>query len=693
MEQPIWLLLPVFLVAIAISAFLYYRNNKQKFSKSYSLLFFFLRFLSLFILGVLLLNPFFIKKTKQIQKPIVALLLDQSASMLVTQDSLEFVKNMTSNINRLKQELATDFEVDFMGFHEMVSEKEKISFDGKKTDLSLALQYVEDKYYMLNLAAVVLLSDGNYNTGHNPIYRTSNTNSAIYPIVYGDTAKPKECVINALFYNKIVKQQSAFPLEVVLQAYGIKNTPVQLSVIHKGVSIAQKEIVVDKDNFNSLVDFELQTKSKGLQKFSVKLRYQENGIAITRKEDFYINIVETGNKILILGAAPHPDMGALASSLRKIETNSVSIKTLTDYPFDIQKYQLIILHGLPAKDARSQKLMKETGWNKIAKLFVLSTLTDYNSLSELNQPWSVESPKGVYEYAQGRVDPHFAVYKMPIDWPTKVEKFPPLYVPFSKYQSQRPSKIMLYQSVNGYETAKPLLYVYRDKKINNAVLLGEGLWKWRLSNYSRSGNFAAFDSFVQRLSNYLLTATQKDRFHLENKTIYNETDHIKWLAQVYNPNFELIQDAEVKLKITYEDKKQYDYAFLPHNNSFMADLGSLEKGRYNYIATAITPDTIYAKHGEFVVDSWSLEQQQNSANVDLMNSLAYKSAGKVYYASRGASDPYGELIQELTDRPDLKPQISYTQQLVHFIDTKALFFVLLLLLGAEWMLRKREGHF
>ena len=62
-ERPIWLLIPVLLVSIAISAFLYCRS-KEDFPPYLRIILFSMRFLLLFGLGILLLNPYFFNESK-----------------------------------------------------------------------------------------------------------------------------------------------------------------------------------------------------------------------------------------------------------------------------------------------------------------------------------------------------------------------------------------------------------------------------------------------------------------------------------------------------------------------------------------------------------------------------------------------------------------------------------------------------
>ena len=688
-EQPLWLLLFVILVALTISVFLYYRNSRHEFSSNYKVLFFILRFLSVFILGVLLLNPFLIKKTKHLEKPMIVLALDESESMLLHYDSSVFTEEMEKTIQNISSKLSNHFNIDFVSFQQEVGSDKEISFTGKRTDISQMLNYVEDKYYMLNLSAIVLLSDGNYNQGKNPSFVMQNSSVEIFPVIYGDTSAKQELFIDDLYFNKIIKQGGSFPLEVIVQANGLKNKKLKIRVDHHQIILKSKTVDISNDVFNSVVNFQLEPKGEGLQKYIVRLLIEgEQGKQKEIEHAFYVQIVKTGNKILLLGKAPHPDLGAMASALRKITSYQVDIKTLHDYPFDISNYQLVVLHSLPVTDKRSVQLFEQKGLDKKALWYVISPQTDFTLLSNQNIPWKISKPQGGFEYAQAKANADFSSFKMSKYWIGDMDDFPPLYVPFSSYESNTYSQVMLWQKIKGYETHKPLQFFWQKGNVKYTLLAGEGLWKWRLHNYKNQGNFDNFDAFIQRTAKYLLTGTHNDRFNIQYNNIYNETDKVEWQAEVYNANFELISDADVNLQLKDEQNHIYEYALLPQEEQYSVNLGHLSPGIYVFEAKAITKDTILYKKGKFVVDTWDVESNKKKANVELLSNLASKSNGQTYYPSQ-----LEELIDTLNNRPDFKERASYIQNLIHLIDTKALVFVLLLLLSLEWVLRKREGHF
>ncbi len=688
-EQPLWLLLPVLLASIAISAFLYYRNSSSGFNKPLNISLFLLRALALFLLGILLLNPYFIKKTKILEKPKVVVAVDVSESMVNSKDSLAIRQSITQNISQIKEELSEQFDIDVLAFDHQTYEDDKMSLSGKRTDIGQMLHYVKEKYYMLNLSALILLSDGQNNQGLSPEYTIQDQITEIYPIIYGDTLPSSDLSVSKLFYNKVVRQDSKFPVEVIVHAEGLLNEKVIVQIEHKGKVVASKPLLISKDSFTKEIKFEIDSKAKGLQSFTIRLvsEVQEKN-QTNNTSKFYVQVVESGNKVLVLGHAPHPDLGAIASALQTADSYSVSVKTLNDFPFKIDDYQLIIMHGLPSVDERSRKIFSEEALKNKAIWYIMSTATDMTKIAEQDLAWEISSSNGVYEHVEASYDEGFTSFQWPAKYSSNIDQFPPLYATFSSFQNLKKSDVMLWQSIRGFQTDKPLQSFWSKGVKKYGLLSGEGLWKWRIFSYQEYGNHDLFNSFITRVSSYLLTGVYDDHFNISYKNVYHETELIEWEAQVYNQAFEPIPHAKLSIEIIDKEGHTYPYQFSANAHSYSLNLDYFEPGEYSFNASAETTDTTYKESGHFVVNAWNMEQSSMGANQELLNRLAKLSNGKVFFPSQ-----VEQLNQYLLNRADFKPRSSFTQKLINLIDIKWLAIIIILLLAVEWVLRKRNGAY
>ena len=688
-EQPIWLLLPVLLVSIAISAFLYYRNTKQGFSIVLNSILFILRFFVLIILGVLLLNPYFIQKTKTLEKPKIVVAIDASESMLNSSDSLKVTHSINHQLEQIKKDLSAQFDIDILSFNSRTYSGYQHSFTGKRTDIGQMLKYVSDKYYMLNLSALILLSDGQNNQGLSPEYSIENQSFEIYPVIFGDTSSSPDFEIKKIFYNNIIRQNGQFPIDVMVQSIGFKNKQFTIQVEHQGKVIASKVLKVAKDKFTKEVNFDLFSDEKGLQSYTVRvLSNEKEKNNINNVSKFYVQFVKTGNKILLLANAPHPDLGAIASALRTSDSYSVDVKTLNDFPFKIDDYQLIIMHGLPSVDERSKSIFADKLLKNKSIWYIMSTTTSNSELAKQEIAWHLSTSKGNFEHVEAIYEDDFTDFQWSRKYRNKMNEFPPIYAPFASFQKVKKAEVMMWQSMRGFQSEKPLLSFWSKGFRKYALLSGEGIWKWRIYNYQSFGNHDLFNDLINTISKYLLTGVYDDYFNISYQNIYNETDVIEWEAQVYNQAFELIPEAEINVDIQDSYGHVYPYQFTAQSATYSLNLDYLEPGEYSFTAKATTKDTSYIEKGNFVVNAWNMEQSKMGAKRELLEHLATISSGKTYMPSQ-----LEKLDEYLRNRPDFKPRSSFTQKLINLIDIKWLAILIIILLSMEWGLRKRYGSF
>src|SRR5690606_8707993 len=82
-----------------------------------------------------------------------------------------------------------------------------------------------------------------------------------------------------------------------------------------------------------------------------------------------------------------------------------------------------------------------------------------------------------------------------------LRNLPPVAVPFGEYSIYPNAEIMLFQRVGNVLTDRPLLMTGMVGDAKTAVMIGEGLWNWRLDNIKREGT--EFDQLFSKLVQYL----------------------------------------------------------------------------------------------------------------------------------------------------------------------------------------------
>jgi hypothetical protein len=111
--------------------------------------------------------------------------------------------------------------------------------------------------------------------------------------------------------------------------------------------------------------------------------------------------------------------------------------------------------------------------------------------------------------------------------------FPPLQGVFGKLNFKVPYETILYKTINGNELEDPLLATFEINDKREAVILGEGLWRWRAQAFLDDNSFNNFDNFVGKLIQYLSNNKRKTRLDVTYESFYNGNDNAKISAQFF----------------------------------------------------------------------------------------------------------------------------------------------------------------
>src|SRR5690606_34168287 len=127
------------------------------------------------------------------------------------------------------------------------------------------------------------------------------------------------------------------------------------------------------------------------------------------------------------------------------------------------------------------------------------------------------------------------------------------------------------------------LATYEINDRREAVLNGEGIWRWRAQSYLDDQSFENFDNFIGKLIQYLSSNQKRNRLNVTYESFYNGNDNITVAAQFFNKNYEF--DATANLQISLKNKDDQStktYPFLLKNTSYEVDLSGLPAGDYEF---------------------------------------------------------------------------------------------------------------
>lgn len=692
LEYPTWTLILCPLAGLLFAGLLYFRNRSiAEVSKGALWTLSALRFLVVTLIAFLVLGPLVRYFDVAIDPPVIALIVDNSSSMVMGEDSAATAQEVVDTYSQLSEALAEDYELSGYTFGAELSEGSGIDFTEPVTNISAAFSSLNDRFANRNLGAVVILSDGIYNRGRNPRYVTNGLETTpVYTIAFGDTTIKRDARIAETAANRIAFLGNSFPIEVVVEADKLLGASANFAISHNGEVLFSERIVYDQDVFSTTLRAVIEAREPGLQRYTVSLQYlDEESTEVNNSASVFVDVLDDRQEVLILGNSPHPDLKALREAIITNENYKVEVDLASRFDGDFTDFDLIILHQLPSVGAAGRKIEQALTDSQVPLWVIVGQQTRLNSLSAMGLGTSFAGRANSTNDVKGAVNANFSIFKLEESVNQLVQAAPPLRVPFGQWSVANSSETLLFQKVGRIRTDDALLVINSTNNRKSATLLGEGLWRWRLADYAMNESHGAFDSFVGSLVQYLAVKEDKRLFRAYGPELAMENEALVFKAELYNPSYEAITDAEVELLIRDEHGTEFPYFFSATSQAYRLDIGSLPSGNYTYEATAEQNGERLSDSGSFGVRPFALEGARLRADHQTLHLISVNSGGQLFYPQNA-----GDLIDRLIGAKDELLPVSYSNEIFSTIlNFRWIFFVLLFLLSAEWFLRKYLGRY
>lgn len=680
--------IPLCLLVGGVYAFVLYQKNTH-WTKSQNYLLATFRFLSVSLLSLLLLS-FLIRQITQVtQKKTVVFAIDNSSSLnIVGQKTLTELKNSLSD---LKESLESkEYQVDFATFDEQKPQDlNSIQFNKASSNLSQLLSGIKNTFEDQNLTDVVLVSDGIFNEGISPA--SENFNFVVNTVGLGDTIPKKDVAIKTVYANKIAYLGNKFPVQADIAAFGFSGKTANVYLKHAG-KIIDKQVLSfqQNDDFKSLT-FNATASQIGVQHLSVEVDFL-NGEFTNRnnRQDVYVEVIDGKEKILLLALAPHPDVKALKSIIEKNENYEVDVKILTENanPDVLSKnYNLLILHQLPDVEDTYENVYQPLIAKGIPTFLVLGNQSGVNQLNQWNQLVKINTDFGESDKVTGVFNKNFKALNFESNQLDIVSKFSPISVPFGEYTMLPNTEVVLYQKVGNTQTPNPLLAISTGAK-KSAIFMGEGLWNWRLEEYQLTEKQVVVDEIITKVLQYISAKDDKRKLRVYPiRNLLSVGEKVVFETEIYNAIYEKLYNVPIKLEIKDEkgSTKTFTYSTSPENTKF--EISTLAAGVYRYKAVATVLGKTEQATGEFVIRDLQIENANLTADFDELRQLAKKTGGTFYKQNQFEALKQAILNHQVPDK------IEATEDLKEMINLRWIFFLILTLLTAEWVIRKYLGGY
>lgn len=669
LEYSGWWVLLVVLLAAGLSYFLYAKKNVP-WSNTKNWILASIRFLGVLAILLLLLSPSVRNVTNTVKNPVIGIALDNSES--VVERGVE-VNEVLEAVERLEE----NFRAEGMDVS-VVTFTDSLVFNAPTTSLSDLIDKTESNLEDENLSALLIVTDGIYNRGSSPLYKSYIT--PVFTLGLGDTIPPKDISISRTLYNRVTFKGNETPirLEVSQEGYDNKQVSVQLREGNK--------LVVDKNirlrNAIEEVEFVVESEEEGLRHLVASISPLEGESALENNQsNVFMEVIDGRQKVLFVASSPHPDIKAIRSSLEatgNYETEVYIPEIHDEKPNDI--YDVVVFHG--AFTSGVQFVPKEHPglW------YILSNESSMTSANKALPYINIERRGSQPDKVVGSFNQNFSKFK--IEDATVFEEYPPIEVPFGNYTLSGPAEIVMYQQLGNIKTQKPLMAVYDDGSQKSAVLLGQDIWKWKLQEAAIHGDATQFENLITKTIQFLSVKNDKKQFRFDvRENSFLDTEPAQFDVEVYNDIYERIYGNDITITITSENgsSQRFDFTDSEYNSTFRAPI--LSQGIYRYRAQVKVGDKTLTDQGEFSVQDINPEFLNLTANHRLLKNISKKTGGT--YAPFSKLD---ELISEIKNK-EFKSIIKSEEELVPLYRAWWWYFIIFILFSTEWFLRKYWGGY
>lgn len=709
-QTPLYLILLFIVVSFAVSYYLY-RYTVPQVTRKKRLILTALRGTALTFVLLAICEPIIQIISSRIQKPVIAVLADNSLSMSQT-DALgnkEQILSLLVKSDALK-EFSSSADVKLFSFSHYVLPlvPESLKINGGTTNISSALQ--TSLKNIDNLQGIILLSDGNYTEGSNPLYDAEKSRIPIFTVGIGDTNEQKDISVSKLIANSIGYVDATIPVDATIKVSGIPAQSVFVSLLEDGKKISEQRISVSSQNGTTEIPvrFSYTPTSDGVKKLSAIV--SSVSAELTSKNNSrsaLVKVLKNKLNIVVIAGTLSADVSAVMQTLNQNKNiNAPLFYQIPSGEFKSEKENIslqvsmaaadcIILIGFPTAQtslSSMNSLMQSIRMRSLPLLFIASRTLDLQKVRTMESmfPFTVSSSRIDEQSILPNVFPKTKLHHLLQNESSSWEKLPPVFYSLQTYLSKPESQNLVGVKIQNVPLNDPLLITRNIANTKSAAILGYGIHRWKLlaSSTNETKNF--FDTWFSSLVRWLATREEDKFIHVDpSKEFYSQGEQIEFSAQVYNQSYQPIDNADVHLSIdSKQNNQRYETIFSSLGSGrYEGSIENLPEGEFNYTAVALNNgDTLGTSGGRISVGEQSIEFAETKMNKPLMKQMANSSGGEYRDANS-----FGSLLQNILQRSGMKPQELKQSKEFELSNLPSFLTIIIILFGIEWLIRKQSG--
>lgn len=698
-----WVVLILALLFLA-SLFWYYARTLPPLEKKYRRVLLTLRFLAFLFLFLVLAEPILALFLVSKQKPVVAVLVDRSASMALGKEKRENIADETA---RKLTSHKGDWEYRLLDFSDSLADYRSLSpAKGTATPIGSVLRYASE---VPNLAGIVLVSDGANNSGPDPVNAAQKLKVPVYTVAVGQEERAVDLGIEGINCPPVAFQGTPLKIEFLLSARGTGKARLPLTV-SRGNKKVSAPIIDFAGEGEKTVEVELTPDSAGTLTFSAALPALTGETQLkNNRRIFSLRVQKAKLKVLLAAGAPSWNYRFLKQILEenpRLEVEGLvhgadnkplfsaaplASRNLEDYDFFIfTDFSPVLLAGV---DSRLASAVRDKGKGVLFCLgpefaagpapAALAGLLPFDFKRARPTPLA---PIGDLNLSlEGNVHPATRFTSDPAEQAKLWNSLPPLEGVISSDFPSWSGTVLATVSgpfeTEGPEARFPAISAKSFGRGRVLAISVYPVWKWHFLPAGTSTEDTTFAWFVSQACGWLAGSEGEERFNLStDKLVYRSGEEVNFTATAFDLGRKPQEGLEVRIDLRIKNEE----GILLYEEALGRYAGAkrvIEPGNYTAVAVFSQDDK---KAGEaearFTIEELSLEDRSVSFNATLLERIASATGGAFYRpgeAGRFAKD-FNPQKEERSEKKEW--------ELAH---QPLLLLGMILFLGGEWYLRRR----
>jgi len=661
-----------------------------------------IRFLILLLILVIIVKPILKWTSIRQLNPEIKVFVDQSASMLKHENIAR--DSVITLVDPLQAEFQKrGFEVAIYSFSSDLADNpvsiRELRFNQNGTDLSKVLSKGIRQSGNNNVSAGILITDGVFTQGEDPILMDIQSDFPVYPIGIGDSIPAFDPAVLELTIPAIVTVGDTVTVEARILPLGRTKT-IQV-FLHEGKQRTQtKKIKTTSQNLYQTVRFEIVVNESGIFQYSVMIDTTQDKNPYNNLRSASVRVKPSRTTVVLIQGRSSFEARYYRQLLQSmpgikvislLETQSGWCSVDSKDPFR-EKWDAIAIFGFPTSNTSLKILnsvrekitrdhpaiylqyMRGLDLDKLERLLGEQIFLSY-VIDQNNRSITVQIAE------EHRNHPIVRDLNSDLTLKSGWSELPPIGMPFRNFVLADYFKVVI--SGAGSQSL-PVLSIGSLQRNRMAVMTGIDLWRWDMMTVE-SENHLLYSELGKNLIKWLTDTLSTSNLQLSiNKEIFltGEVAEIRGIVSDIQGN--PVRNAVINAQLV--DVRNNSLPFLIQWDGFQyRGLVPMQaEGDYKIEAVAsIGGNPIGSYQQKVTALESSIESQSLRLNVEALRSIAQKTGGKYYPSDR---------LDTIADSvPFNKVKLDRVHELKLW-RWKGIFIILILLFFTEWTIRRIVGY-